>query len=78
MDDLLIRGGHVIDGTGRPGFDADVSVGAGRIVAVELRAARTARRVIEARGQVVTPGLIAIHWTPCATSSSPIEARRGS
>src|SRR5438445_9181913 len=61
MDDLLIRGGHVIDGTGAPGFDADVSIGAGRIVAVERRSARTARRVIDARGQVVTPGLIDIH-----------------
>ena len=61
MDDLLIRGGHVIDGTGAPGFDADVSVGAGRIAAIERRSSRAARRVIDARGQVVTPGLIDIH-----------------
>jgi len=53
MDDLLIRGGHVIDGTGAPARDADVSVDGGRIVAVESRASRPARRVIDARGQVV-------------------------
>jgi N-acyl-D-amino-acid deacylase len=61
MDDLLIRGGHVIDGTGMPGVDADVSIGAGRILAVERRSSRPARRVIDARGQVVAPGLIDIH-----------------
>ena len=61
MDDLLIRGGHVIDGTGAPGREADVSVLDGRVVAVEPRSARPARRVIDARGQVVAPGLIDIH-----------------
>ena len=61
MDDLLIRGGHVIDGSGAPGRDADVAVREGRVVAVEPRSARPARRVVDARGQVVAPGFIDIH-----------------
>jgi N-acyl-D-aspartate/D-glutamate deacylase len=61
MDDVVIRGGHVIDGTGSAGRDADVSLADGRIVAIETRGTRPAHRVIDARGQVVTPGLIDIH-----------------
>ena len=61
MDDVVIRGGHVIDGTGRDGRDADVSLRDGRIVAIEPRGTRAARRTIDARGQVVAPGLIDIH-----------------
>src|SRR5947209_5573589 len=58
MDELAIRGGLVVDGTGAPGREADVFVNEGRVVAVEPRSARTARRVIDARGQVVAPGFI--------------------
>jgi len=61
MDDLLIRGGQLIDGTGAPGREANVSISTGRIVAIEPRAKRPARRVIDAQGQVVAPGFIDIH-----------------
>ena len=56
--DLIIRNGRVIDGSGRPGFNADVAIKGDRIVRIgNLRAAR-ARRVIDAQGQVVAPGFI--------------------
>src|ERR1700682_2213294 len=61
MDDLAIRGGLVVDGTGAPGREADVFVRDERIVAIEPGAGRGARRTIDARGQVGAPGFIDIH-----------------
>lgn len=58
MQDLLIRGGEVIDGTGSPGYRADIVVGGDRIVAIEPEFSGSARRVIEAHGLVVAPGFI--------------------
>ena len=54
--DLIIRGGHVLDGTGNPWIDADVGVRGDRIAAVGRLTGATARREIDARGLVVTPG----------------------
>jgi N-acyl-D-aspartate/D-glutamate deacylase len=58
MNDLLIQGGDVVDGTGAPARRADVAVRGDRIVALDPQYAGTARQVIDARGHVVAPGFI--------------------
>jgi N-acyl-D-aspartate/D-glutamate deacylase len=58
--DLVIRGGTVYDGTGRPGIVADVAVAGDRIAAVGAAAAPGATE-IEARGLAVAPGFIDVH-----------------
>ncbi|MCZ6875365.1 MAG: D-aminoacylase [bacterium] len=61
MDDVLIRGAQVIDGSGTPGRTVDVAIRDGRIVAMAAAAGRQAHRVIDATGLVATPGFIDIH-----------------
>jgi N-acyl-D-aspartate/D-glutamate deacylase len=58
--DLVIRGGTVIDGTGREPFAADVAVENGRITAVGEVPGR-GREEIDARGRIVTPGFVDLH-----------------
>src|SRR4029079_5557960 len=59
--DVLIRGGRVIDGTGAPARAADVGVSGGRIAAVGALTGATAKTIVEARGQAVSPGFIDVH-----------------
>ena len=61
MDDLLIRGGEVIDGTGAAARRADVAVTGSRIVEIGDCSGRESSKVIDASGQVVAPGFIDIH-----------------
>jgi N-acyl-D-amino-acid deacylase len=58
--DILIRGGLVIDGSGRPGEIGDIAVHDGRIAAVGASLPHGAARVIDAEGLAVTPGFIDI------------------
>ena len=59
--DILITGGLVVDGTGAPGYYADIGIRGDRIAAVGNLSKASAGRVIEARGLVVAPGIIDIH-----------------
>jgi N-acyl-D-aspartate/D-glutamate deacylase len=58
--DILIRGGTVIDGSGRPGEAADVAIADGRIARIGRALSGEAARIIDAAGLAVTPGFIDI------------------
>ena len=58
--DLVLRGGRVLDGTGKPAFVSDVAVRDGRIVAVG-NIVGAADSEIDVRGLVVSPGFIDVH-----------------
>jgi len=59
--DVVIRGGTVIDGTGRRGFSADVGIRSDRIVRVGNLADARAADEVDATGHVVAPGFINLH-----------------
>jgi N-acyl-D-amino-acid deacylase len=56
--DLIIRNGHIVDGTGSPWYSGDLAIRGGRIVAVGPVPEAKARKTIDARGMVVAPGFI--------------------
>ena len=58
--DILLRGGLVIDGSGRPGEIADVAVRDDRIAAVGRSLPAGSARTINAEGLAVAPGFIDI------------------
>jgi N-acyl-D-amino-acid deacylase len=74
--DLIVKNGTVIDGSGLPRYRADVGVKNGKIVEIgRIRA--PAEKVIDAEGQIVSPGFIDGHthmdaqvaWDPLGSCS---------
>ena len=56
--DVVIRNGHIIDGTGSPWYSGDVGIRDGRIAAIGNLACASANRIIDAQGLTVAPGFI--------------------
>src|SRR5882762_4777890 len=56
--DVLIRNGHIMDGTGSPWYSGDVGIRGGKIAAIGRLPGATAKTVIDARNLLVTPGFI--------------------
>ncbi|HPG24131.1 MAG TPA: amidohydrolase family protein [Myxococcota bacterium] len=74
--DLVIKNGTIIDGTGLPGFKADLAIRDGRIERIG-RVEGDALRTVDAEGRIVAPGFIDVHthydvqldWDPIASPS---------
>ena len=61
MEDLIIRGGLVIDGSGAAGVRADVAVSGGRITGIGDYSGAAAGEILDAEGLAVAPGFIDAH-----------------
>jgi N-acyl-D-amino-acid deacylase len=59
--DLIIRNGRILDGTGSPWYRADVAVRGDTIALIAPVISDPAARVVDANGQIVSPGFIDIH-----------------
>ncbi len=71
--DVIIHGGTVYDGSGKPGRVADVAIKGDRILAIGNLSGRTAAKRIDATGLAVSPGFInMLSW---ATESLIVDPR---
>jgi len=58
---VLIKNGYIIDGTGNPGFKADIGIEIGKVSKIGDLSLEDGSRVIDANGLVVSPGFIDMH-----------------
>ena len=76
MFDLVIRNGYIVDGSGKPAFDADIGIANGRIVDVGRVEGKVGGE-IDLDGLLVIPGFVDLHthydaqvyWDPLLSPS---------
>ena len=76
-NDIIIRGGTIVDGSGKDAVTGDIAIKDGVITEVG-EVSGTAAREIDAEGQTVTPGFVDLHthldaqigWDPAVTPVS--------
>ena len=61
MYDVKIVNGLIIDGTGNPGYAADVGIVGDQIIAIGDLSDATSRETVDASGKVVAPGFVDMH-----------------
>lgn len=59
--DILIKNASIIDGSGSPAFNSDIAIKDGKILAIGNFETSQSNKVINAEGQILTPGFIDIH-----------------
>lgn len=59
--DILIKNGHVIDGTGNSWYNADIAISNGKIIYIGKPKNIIAAKTIDAKGLIVAPGFIDVH-----------------
>src|SRR5262245_30100240 len=59
--DVIVRGGSILDGSGKPSFQGDLGIRGDRIASISDLAGATAGRIVEAGGLTVSPGFIDVH-----------------
>jgi N-acyl-D-aspartate/D-glutamate deacylase len=75
--DLIVRGGTIVDGSGLPGYRADLGIADGVIAAIGDLKSERAKETIDAEGHVVAPGFVDGHthmdaqvfWDPLGSNS---------
>ena len=59
--DIIIANGQIVDGSGKPAFQADLGIKDGKIASIGQLVGQEAQEQIDATGMVVAPGFVDIH-----------------
>lgn len=59
--DLIIKNGHIVDGSGNPWYASDLAIKSGEIAGIGFFQASEGKQVVDARNQIVCPGFIDVH-----------------